>query len=487
MVIISGSAKPVPWSSEETCQILANLFGPQITHSFYKCASKCSCISTEEVARLGPKKFSHGGFINRTNWWLVYVEGEGMYCLVCKKHMMKHPQNKREVFSGTPSVRFKNDAITTHRTSKLHEAAIENEFMQKGSCFHQEYTKQSDLEYGYLEKAFSVAYFLMKEFIANNKFKPLLNFIQQVSGDETLRFFKHRSEGSRQEMFQTIGETIKSEIVENVKKAEVFGLLTDEVCDISVTENLVTFVQFYCASTKQVETKFLSCQDILSEFSSANAVAIKSLLCTELTKHGLDVKKLTGFASDGAAVMTGKNRGVAALLREETPSMVNIHCVCHRLALACTGSNESLNYIKTVETLLRQLWQFFENSPKNMAAYLKMQTTLKTINLSQNATKTVSRRLKKACRTRWLSFDSAVKAVRLDYESIMQTLLQLDENDATAHGLLKRMKTLKFLGTIYILNEILPILSDLSRPFQQDSLNFSAILPAVNLCKSKLN
>ena len=231
----------------------------------------------------------------------------------------------------------------------------------------------------------------MKEFIANNKFKPLLNFIQQVSGDETLRFFKHRSEGSRQEVFQTIGETIKSEIVENVKKAEVFGLLTDEVCDISVTENLVTFVQFYCASTKQVETKVLSCQDILSEFSSANAVAIKSLLCTELTKHGLDVKKLTGFASDGAAVMTGKNQGVAALLREETPSMVNIHCVCHRLALACTGSNESLNYIKTVETLLRQLWQFFENSPKNMAAYLKMQTTLKTINLSQNATKTVSR------------------------------------------------------------------------------------------------
>jgi len=65
--------------------------------------------------------------------------------------------------------------------------------------------------------------------------------------------------------------------------------------------------------------------------------------------------------------------------------------------------------------------------------------------------------------------------------------LQLDENDATAHGLLKRMKTLKFLGNIYILNEILPILSNLSWHFQQDSLNFSAILPAVNLCKSKLN
>ena len=70
---------------------------------------------------------------------------------------------------------------------------------------------------------------------------------------------------------------------------------------------------------------------------------------------------------------------------------------------------------------------------------------------------------------------------------MIKTLLQLDENDATSHGLLKRMKTLKCLDTIYILNEILPILSDLSRHFQQDSLNFLAILSAVNLCKSKLN
>ena len=65
--------------------------------------------------------------------------------------------------------------------------------------------------------------------------------------------------------------------------------------------------------------------------------------------------------------------------------------------------------------------------------------------------------------------------------------MQLDENDAPAHGLPKRMKTLKFLGNIYILNEILPILSNLSWHFQQDSLNFLAILSAVNLCKLKLN
>ena len=52
--------------------------------------------------------------------------------------MMKHPQNKREVFSGTPCERFNNDAITTHITSQLHEAALENEFMQTVLGFPQE-------------------------------------------------------------------------------------------------------------------------------------------------------------------------------------------------------------------------------------------------------------------------------------------------------------------------------------------------------------
>lgn len=48
------------------------------------------------------------------------------------------------------------------------------------------------------------------------------------------------------------------------------------------------------------------------------------------------------------------------------------------------------------------------------------------------------------------------------------------------------MKGLKFLGAIYILNDILPILSDLSRLFQKDSLNFSVICPAINMTTEKL-
>ncbi|KAH3790825.1 hypothetical protein DPMN_169033 [Dreissena polymorpha] len=51
------------------------------------------------------------------------------------------------------------------------------------------------------------------------------------------------------------------------------------------------------------------------------------------------MEKFTGFTSDGASVMMGKRTGVAARLKEINPVLLNVHCICHRLALACTDSS----------------------------------------------------------------------------------------------------------------------------------------------------
>ena len=95
-----------------------------------------------------------------------------------------------------------------------------------------------------------------------------------------------------------------------------------------------------------------------------------------------------------------------------------------------------------------------------MAAYLKTQTELKSIRLGDDVKKSVTRRLKKACRTRWLSLDSSVKAVQNDYEAVMYTLSQFEKCDAIASGLYKRMRSIKFIGFIYIFSDVLLVLSE---------------------------
>ena len=57
---------------------------------------------------------------------------------------------------------------------------------------------------------------------------------------------------------------------------------------------------------------------------------------------------------------------------------------------------------------------------------------------------------------------------------------------STGSGLLKKISHYEFLGKLYLLKNILPSLTGLSKTLQTGSLNFSRISPAINRCKSKI-
>ena len=93
------------------------------------------------------------------------------------------------------------------------------------------------------------------------------------------------------------------------------------------------------------------------------------------------------------------------------------------------------------------------------------------------------KRVKKACSTRWLSFDRSVAAMYQEYEAVLHTLKALDEPDrcATAHGLFNSLKEGKFLGVLFILKDILPVLTHLSKAFQGRSVAFSQVVLLIKL------
>lgn len=95
--------------------------------------------------------------------------------------------------------------------------------------------------------------------------------------------------------------------------------------------------------------------------------------------------------------------------------------------------------------------------------------------------------MKKACSTRWLSFDKSVAALYQEYKAVLHTLQALDEGGCTtAHGLLNRLKEGKFVGVLFILKDGLLILSNLSKALQGRSVAFSQIVPLINATKASL-
>lgn len=106
-----------------------------------------------------------------------------------------------------------------------------------------------------------------------------------------------------------------------------------------------------------------------------------------------------------------------------------------------------------------QLWKFFAKLPKPTALLVKARESWRKMKLSEKARSVVAKKVRKACRTRWLSTSNAVDGVYEDFVLIIQATNLADEKDGLATHLLSKMKSFKFIGTIYILKTVLPELA----------------------------
>ena len=82
--------------------------------------------------------------------------------------------------------------------------------------------------------------------------------------------------------------------------------------------------------------------------------------------------------------------------------------------------------------------------------------------------------------------DKAIQGVWADYGAIMITLNSF-EHDATVCSLLSKMKSVKFVGVVYLLKAVLPILSTVSKCFQAGVVSFAKINPTFAAAKDRLN
>ena len=119
-------------------------------------------------------------------------------------------------------------------------------------------------------------------------------------------------------MLIILSSSIVEGLTKRIENSKCFGLLTDEVTDVSNVQQLVTFIKFFDMEKGYTSTVFVDSSDLLeqSEEGSPNANAILNCLVKMLDRPGLDLSHLKAFSSDDASVLTGAEGGVAAKFRE---------------------------------------------------------------------------------------------------------------------------------------------------------------------------
>ena len=191
--------------------------------------------------------------------------------------------------------------------------------------------------------AMKAVYWLAKEDIATVKYNSMLTFLEEVgvtcvkdlyvAGNAT-----YRSHQSAESMQDAIAAVLKSNVDKLVQASPFFSLLIDESTDVSNHENLVVYVKLL--NDCKPELHFLENINV----RDGKAETITSAINMLMQKRNLQKNKMTGFGSDGASVMTGKNNGVAKRMKDDSPYLISIHCMAHRLALCTSQAANGIPY-----------------------------------------------------------------------------------------------------------------------------------------------
>uniref|UniRef100_A0A1X7VE37 C17orf113 probable zinc finger domain-containing protein n=1 Tax=Amphimedon queenslandica TaxID=400682 RepID=A0A1X7VE37_AMPQE len=166
--------------------------------------------------------------------WLEYDSSSGkMFCTLCRKH------KKKNAFSTSGSTKFRRSALTDHSKSLEHTDAVCATHKSKQAFpIFASAIESADKAILTLLKA---VYFIAKEDIAILKYLELLNLLESCSSPNLPREL-YRNRDACHKFITLIGESIESELGDEMRDSPYLGFMVNESTDQSIRKNLLLYV-----------------------------------------------------------------------------------------------------------------------------------------------------------------------------------------------------------------------------------------------------
>lgn len=275
------------------------------------------------------------------------------------------------------------------------------------------------------------------------------------------------------ELIQVVGNSIRKKIINDIKAAQFFSILADEVTDCSNQEQLSLAIRFVDSGDCEIREEFLDF--ITVERITGEALASAILLC--LREWGIPIENCRGQGYDGASNMSSSVCGVQGRIREQAPLAFYTHCQAHQLNL-CIMKACSVPDIRNANGVVSEIVKFFTYSPKRQHFFES--------NISSDSDK---KKLKDLCKTRWIERIDTYATFFDLFPSIIITLEAIStgrdsnwnwdaESRLKASGFLHQITSFQFLVAASITMRILSLLRGITVKLQR---SYSDILKAHEL------
>ncbi|XP_052243150.1 zinc finger protein 862-like [Dreissena polymorpha] len=276
--------------------------------------------------------------------WLQFNDGV-MTCSLCQVFFKNNTCVGKNTFI-TGSTNFKVSTVSDHESSKCHQKAAEAELAKQSKHDMQKSEAGKALLSLKSAERHVIASLFRNAHAVAKKGRPLSDYVwlcEAMAAQGVEIGSTYLNEKACSDFVSFISDVETDKTIKMLNDAPFFCFMMDGSQDRSGLEQESLYVR--TSLQGNVSERFLT----MGSPRSTSSQHLLEFVQNVIQQLGLDETKLVGLGSDGAANMTGKKAGLAALLRKEYgDNIINIHCFSQITAPANKIRSESSRDMKLI-------------------------------------------------------------------------------------------------------------------------------------------
>ncbi|XP_032339085.1 zinc finger protein 862 isoform X1 [Camelus ferus] len=398
--------------------------------------------------------------------WLVIDPKESkLFCSACKERPSLHDKSSRLVRGYTGP--FKVETLKYHEVSKAHKLCVNTVEVKEDSPQAALVPEISSDLMANMEHFFNAAYSIAYHSRPLNDFEKILQLLQSTG---TMILGKYRNRTACTQFIKYISETLKKEILQDVRNSPCVSVLLDSSTDAFDQSCVGIYVRYF----KGVEVKesYITLAPLYSETADGYFETIISAL-DELDIPFRKPGWVVGLGTDGSAMLSCGG-GLVEKFQEIIPQLLPVHCVAHRLHLAVVDACGGIDLVKKCDRHIRTVFKFYQSSNKRLnelqaGAALLEQEIIRLKDLNAVRWVASKRRTLHALVASWPTLAGHLQSVA-------------DAGGQVGHrarGMLKLVKSFHFIKFCHFLLDFLSIYRPLSEVCQKEMVLITEVNSAL--------
>ncbi|OBS76349.1 hypothetical protein A6R68_17211 [Neotoma lepida] len=291
-------------------------------------------------------------------WLVMDSEETKLFCSVCRERPTLHDKSSRLVQGYTGP--FKVETLKYHEVSKAHKLCVNTVEIRDDSPQPTLAPEISSDLMANMEHFFNAAYSIAYHSRPLNDFEKVLQLLQNTG---TTLLGKYRNRTACTQFIKYISETLKKEILRDIRNSPCVSLLLDSCTDSSSQ----ACVGIYMRYLKQMEVK--ESYITLAPLSSETVDGYFETIIAALDELDIPFRKpgwVVGLGTDGSAMLSCKG-GLMEKFQEIIPQLLPVHSVAHRLHVAVVDTCGSIDLVRKCDRHIRTVFKFYQSSNKRLS------------------------------------------------------------------------------------------------------------------------